>query len=100
MILGRRVLATLIASSVGILANNSATAQNYPNRPVTVVYPFAPGGSGGNILRSISDRLSESLGQPIIIESRPGAGTTVGARSVAKSSPDGYTLLSATNATL
>jgi tripartite-type tricarboxylate transporter receptor subunit TctC len=65
-----------------------------------VVYPFAAGGSGDIILRAVADKLGETLGQPIVIESRPGAGTTLGARSVAKSNPDGYTLLSATNATV
>jgi len=100
MITGKVGLATVVAASVGIAALGPAIAQNYPSRPITVIYPFAPGGSADNILRSVSDRLGETLGQPIVIESRPGAGTTVGAKSVAKSSPDGYTLLSATNATL
>jgi tripartite-type tricarboxylate transporter receptor subunit TctC len=96
-----RILLAIAATAIGvILASHAAPAQNYPSRPITVVYPFAPGGASHNILRHISDRLSEELGQPLVIESRPGAGTTVGARSVAKSTPDGYTLLSATNATL
>jgi tripartite-type tricarboxylate transporter receptor subunit TctC len=95
-----RSVATIVAVSVGIAASSSPRAQNFPSHPITVVYPFASGGSADSILRSVSDKLSETLGQPIVIENRPGAGTTVGAKSVARTSPDGYTLLSATNATL
>lgn len=100
MIVSRIVRATVFGASVGIFTINSAIAQDYPSRTITVVYPFAPGGSGDTILRNVADKMGEVLGQPLVIESRPGAGTTVGARSVAKSSPNGYTLLSATNATL
>ena len=71
-----------------------AAAQAYPNRPVKIVIPFAPGGPTEFILRLIADRLTTALGQAFIIENRPGgAGGTVGAKSVAVAEPDGYTLL-------
>jgi tripartite-type tricarboxylate transporter receptor subunit TctC len=98
--IGRTGLALVVAVSISTAIVSLASAQNYPTRPITVVYPFAPGGSADIMLRSVSEKVSETLGQPIVIESRPGAGTTVGAKSVARSNPDGYTLLSATNATL
>ena len=98
MTFARVGLAVITAATVGIAA--PAPAQNYPSRTITVVYPFAPGGSADTILRTVSDKIGEAFGQPIVIENRPGAGTTLGAKSVAKSNPDGYTLLSATNATL
>ena len=69
-----------------------AAAQDYPNRPVTLVVPFPPGGSTNIVMRIIADKLSELLGQQIVVDNRAGAGGTVGTRSVAKSSPDGYTI--------
>jgi tripartite-type tricarboxylate transporter receptor subunit TctC len=82
-----------------------ARAQTYPNKPVRVIVPFAPGGSNDVIARLIGQWLSERLGQPFIIESRPGAGTKVGTEAVVRAPADGHTLLivappSAINATL
>src|SRR5580698_756876 len=68
-------------------------AQDYPTRPITLVVPFAPGGSTSIVARVIGDRMSQLLGQGIVIDHRPGAGGTVGTKFVAKSEPDGYTLL-------
>jgi tripartite-type tricarboxylate transporter receptor subunit TctC len=70
-----------------------AQAQNFPTRPITLVIPFAPGGSTTIVGRGIADKMSELLGEKIIIDNRPGAGGTVGTRAVAKSEPDGYTLV-------
>lgn len=70
-----------------------AQAQNYPTRPITLVIPFAPGGSTTIVGRGIAEKMSELLGEKIIIDNRPGAGGTVGTRAVAKGEPDGYTLL-------
>ncbi len=93
--LGRRVILSAIAI-VGVTALNigAGMAQTYPNRPVKIVIPFAPGGPTEFILRLIADRLQARLGQPFVVENRPGgAGGTVGAKSVAIAEPDGYTLL-------
>jgi tripartite-type tricarboxylate transporter receptor subunit TctC len=72
---------------------DSARAQTYPNRTITVVVPFAPGGSTSIVGRVITDKMSQQMGQGIVIDHRPGAGGTVGTKAVAKSEPDGYTLL-------
>ncbi len=71
----------------------SAQAQDFPSRPITLVIPFAPGGSTSIVGRGIADKMSELMGEKIVIDNRPGAGGTVGTRAVAKSAPDGYTLL-------
>src|SRR3954454_25052019 len=70
-----------------------AQAQTYPNRPITLVIPFAPGGSTTIVGRGIADKMSELLGEKIVVDNRPGAGGTVGTKAVAKSEPDGYTLV-------
>lgn len=69
-----------------------ARAQTYPERPVTLIIPFAPGGSTSIVGRVIADKMSETLGEKIIVDNRAGAGGTVGTRAVAKSAPDGYTI--------
>ena len=87
-------LAAGVAASLVTLAAGPAAAQTYPNRPVKIIVPFAPGGPTEFIIRLTADRLTAMLGQPFVIENRPGgAGGTVGAKSVASSDPDGYTLL-------
>ena len=85
---------------VALAAPTIAFAQPYPSRPITLVVPFVPGGSASIMARAVADRLGDALGQPIVIDNCGGAGTTIGARAVAKSAPDGYTLLVASNATL
>jgi len=83
-----------------LAASGFATAQSYPTRPITLVVPFAPGGSASTAARSVADKMSETLGQQIVIDNRAGAGGTVATRSVAKSAPDGYTIVVATSATV
>ena len=78
----------------------AAPAQPYPSRSITLVVTFAPGGSASTVARSVADKMSEELAAQIIIENRPGAGGTVATRAVAKSAPDGSTILLATSATL
>ena len=77
-----------------------AAAQTYPSRPITLVVPFPPGGSATIIARIIADKMSEGLGQQIVVDNRGGAGGSIAARQVAKSAPDGATLLLAFTGTL
>jgi tripartite-type tricarboxylate transporter receptor subunit TctC len=92
------VLTALIAAvSAGAAP---AAAQTYPSRPITLVVPFPPGGSATIIARIIADKMSEGLGQQIVIDNRGGAGGSIAARQVAKSAPDGATLLLAFTGTL
>ena len=90
----RILLAASLAAGLAALLSAPAAAQGYPNRPVKIVMPFAPGGPTEFIIRLVADRLTATLGQAFVIENRPGgAGGTVGAKSVAVAEPDGYTLL-------
>ncbi|MDO8248661.1 MAG: tripartite tricarboxylate transporter substrate binding protein, partial [Rhodoferax sp.] len=75
------------------LAGGSAMAQAWPSRPISLIVPFPAGGTTDVLARAVGLELSKSLGQPVIVESRPGAGSTLGADYVAKAKPDGYTLL-------
>ncbi|MEO6320811.1 MAG: tripartite tricarboxylate transporter substrate binding protein [Polaromonas sp.] len=79
--------------TVALLAGTSVCAQTYPDRPIKLVVPFPPGGSTDVVARLLARSLGDKLKQPIIIDNKPGAGTILGADSVAKASPDGYTLL-------
>ncbi len=88
----RRMLAA--AAGAAALAPPAARAQAaWPERPVTVVNPFAPGGFTDGFGRGLLQQVSRALGQPFVLDYRPGAGATIGALSVARSAPDGYTLL-------
>ena len=96
-------LATAFAAAPAV--TRRAWAQDYPTRPVRMIVPFAPGGAADITGRLIGQWLSDRLGQPFIIENRPGGGTNIGTEAVATAAPDGYTLLvanagNAINATL
>jgi tripartite-type tricarboxylate transporter receptor subunit TctC len=85
---------TIALLAFGLCGNlNPARAQAYPNRTITLVIPFPPGGSTSIVGRLIADKMSRLLGQSIVIDNRGGAGGTVGTKVVTKSDPDGYTLL-------
>jgi tripartite-type tricarboxylate transporter receptor subunit TctC len=93
-----RLLRTILLSAVACAVLPSpAPAQDYPTRPITVVVSFPPGASTDAVARLTRDPLSESLGQPLVIDNRPGAGGTIGSAVVAKAAPDGYTLLVTVN---
>jgi tripartite-type tricarboxylate transporter receptor subunit TctC len=82
-----------LAASSFALAQQRASTASYPERPVRVVVPVAPGGSTDLQARIMATKLSEALGTPFIVDNRPGAGAMIGAAIVAKATPDGYTLL-------
>src|SRR5580765_6750488 len=88
----RRFNLALVAFLAMIAASNSH-AQNYPNRPIRLIVPFAAGGAVDVLARLLGGKLSDQLNQPVIIENKPGAGGTLAADAVAKSPPDGYTIL-------
>jgi len=91
--------AVLFAAAMAGLASLTAPAfaQEYPARPVKIIVPFAAGGPADVYARFLAQRLQEALGQPFIVDDRPGAGSIVGTDAVAKSAPDGYTLLVMSN---
>jgi tripartite-type tricarboxylate transporter receptor subunit TctC len=95
-----RGLSALLGAFALLAALRPAPAETYPARPITLVVPFAPGGSASTAARSVADKMSDTLGQSIVIDNRGGAGGTVATRAVAKSAPDGYTLLVVTSATV
>ena len=99
MRLSRRKFA-LLAGGAALLASakRGARASDYPTRPVKMVIGFAPGGPADIVARLVGQSLSEQLGQPFVLENKPGAGTTIATEAVARSAPDGYTLLWTTSA--
>ena len=92
------VLTCFLAAAFAALGPLTAVAQDYPARPVKIVVPFAVGGPADVYARFLGAKLQESLGQPFIIENKPGAGAVTGTDAVAKAAPDGYTLLLMSNA--
>src|SRR5262245_33378920 len=88
--------AALLGLLLAVQPGPRAAAQDYPVRPVTIVVPYTPGGSTEILARIVGQKLEERLGKPVLIENKPGAGTVIGASAVARSAPDGYTLLMAT----
>jgi tripartite-type tricarboxylate transporter receptor subunit TctC len=91
----RRLAAMVLAGLCALAAAAGAQAQAYPNRPIRFVIPYPPGGASDVTARTLGAKLSESLGQPVVIENRPGANGIIALENVAKSPPDGYTLLMA-----
>lgn len=89
----RRMLAALAGTIAAIAFPQIAVAQDWPNRPVTLVVPYGPGASNDTFTRMLATVLTKQLGQPFVVVNRPGAGGFIGSQSVAKAAPDGYTFL-------
>ena len=85
--------ATLLAPATALMALDKASAQEFPSRPITLVVPYAAGGGNDVMARTVADKMSKTLGQQIVIENRAGAGGSTATRQVARSAPDGYTLV-------
>jgi len=87
----KRVALTLIVAAT--CSAGAARADDYPSRPIRIIVPYAPGGGADTVARIVARRVSDTIGQPIVIENRTGAGSILGTDAVAKAEPDGYTLL-------
>ncbi len=86
-------LRTLLAAFAAAAISTAAQAQNFPDRPVKLIAPFPAGGLADVLARAVGDEMSKTLGQPVVVENRAGAGGNTGAAEVARATPDGYTLL-------
>ena len=95
-----RLLAFALAAAHLLAFAAPSSAQSYPNRPITLIVPFAPGGPADVLGRLVGQKMSEDLGQQVVIDNRSGANTIVGAQFVARAQPDGYTILLAIDGTL
>src|SRR6516162_1593843 len=93
MLLLRRFFLTIPIAAMMLIGAAAARAQDYPTRPITAIVPFAGGSASDVVSRILFDRMSKSLGQPIIVENRPGAGGNSGTADAAKATPDGYTIV-------
>jgi len=93
MMITRRAAALGCLSALPLVLTRAARAENYPTRPIRVIIPFGAGGPTDVFTRALAEELRKALGQPLVSENRPGAGTVIGTEVAAKSAPDGYTLL-------
>ena len=95
----RHAFRSIAAFTLFALGSSAALAQAYPNKPIKAIVPFAAGSATDQIGRAFAAKLTETLGQPVIIENKPGVNGMLGADAAAKSAPDGYTILIGTNST-
>ncbi|APX75421.1 tripartite tricarboxylate transporter substrate binding protein [Achromobacter insolitus] len=93
-------LRRIAAAAIFALAGPCAALASFPDKPVKLVVPYTPGGSADQLSRMLAEGLSRDLGQPVVVENKPGANTMIAATQVARSAPDGYTLLLASNASM
>jgi tripartite-type tricarboxylate transporter receptor subunit TctC len=91
--MARRDLALALAAAVALTAAGSSSAQIYPTRPIRVIVPYTAGSPNDVIVRLLAQRLATKLGQPLVMDNRPGGGTAIGTKAAANAEPDGYTLL-------
>lgn len=96
----RKTLMTIGLLALPMLAPAGAAAQDYPSKPLRWIVPYAAGGGSDFLARTIGQALSERIGQPVVVDNKPGGNTAIGASDTARSAPDGYTMLSADNGTL
>lgn len=87
----KKAMACVVLAAAALCG--TAVAQTYPSKPITIVVPFAPGGATDIMARVLSEHLNKRMGQPVIVQNKPGAGTMIASDYVAKAAPDGYTLL-------
>ena len=87
------MISTGLLMMSAFLLGNVAAQSNYPNKPITVIVPYAPGGQGDMFARAVGERLTRSLGQTVLVDNKPGASGALGARLVSKARGDGYTLI-------
>ena len=98
IVIFRGAAAVAGVTALALAADVAAQVQNYPLRPIRYVVAFAPGGLNDILARIVGQKLTESWGQPVIIDNRPGAGGNLGTELVAKAAPDGYTILNISTA--
>jgi tripartite-type tricarboxylate transporter receptor subunit TctC len=96
----RRHVATLVFAALGIFSLGAMAQNNFPTQTIKIIVPFTPGTGMDTIARVVAPRLSERLGQPVVVQNQPGASGNIGADAVAKSNPDGYTVLMGANTML